>query len=60
MAKGYRAAIQYVAMNDEPICMDIEEMKCMPSVQVVAVAFGKDYETVAAAVVRYRERFMQD
>lgn len=60
--KGYRAAVQYIAENDEPtIACAVEGIEGDPtsmigfaSVQAVAVAFGKEYGEVAVAVIRQR------
>lgn len=56
MAGSYRKGIESIALNDEPECLDVEEMVGYASVMVIADAFGKTSEEVAAAVVRWRLR----
>lgn len=51
---GYKEVIEYIAMNDEPLVTDAEQMVGMPSVQTCAIAFGKEYEKVAEDVVKFR------
>ncbi|MBI41243.1 MAG: hypothetical protein CMF59_16730 [Leptospiraceae bacterium] len=53
---GYRAAIKWIAENDESSCRDAEEMENLISVSLVSDLFGKQNHEVAEAVVRYRER----
>lgn len=55
-AKGYRAAVEYIAMNDEPRILSADDMAGYPSVQVIAIAFGKTIEQVAEAVIKAREK----
>jgi hypothetical protein len=56
MSGSYRKAIEAIALNDEPLEMDVEAMAGMASVMVVAVAFDKDQDKVAADVIRFREK----
>lgn len=52
---GYKEVIEYIALNDEPLIMEAEDLVGFPSVQTCAIAFGKTYEQVAAAVSKYRK-----
>lgn len=52
--KGYRAAVEYIALNDEPLIMEAEVMAGYPSVQAVGVGFGKTDQEVAEAVIKSR------
>lgn len=54
---GYKEVLEYIAMNDEPLCLDVDIMFGMPSVQTCAIAFGKPYEQVAADVVKFRVKY---
>lgn len=56
MAGSWRKAIASIAENDEPDILDTEEMIGYASVMVVADAFDKTSEEVAAAVIRYRKK----
>lgn len=53
-AKGYKAAVEYIAFNDEPRIRCADDMAGYPSVQAVAIAFGKTSEQVAEAVIKAR------
>lgn len=53
---SYREAIEYIALNDEPMEMDAEAMTGMPTVHLVSVIFGTPRETVAQDVVDYRAK----
>jgi hypothetical protein len=53
---SYRELIAYVALNDEPTCMDVEDMVGHASVHAINVAFGTPLEVVAKDVVNYRKR----
>lgn len=57
--EGYKAIVEYIALNDEPMCLDAETLIGQPSVQVAAIAFGKTYEQVAEAVVKFRIKHNQ-
>ena len=59
MRASYREAIAFIAANDEagnPGALDVEEVATLLTVALVADLWRKDEETVAADVVRYRER----
>lgn len=51
---SYRVAIEWVALNDEPDELDVDEMSGLISVNLVAYLFGKSHESVAESVVKYR------
>jgi hypothetical protein len=53
---SYRKAIEYIALNDEPLCMDVEYLSGFISVQVVSVLFGVDSEKIARDIVKYKEK----
>ena len=47
-------AVQWIALNDESTCHDVEEMAEMISVMLVADLYDKDPIDVARAVVGHR------
>lgn len=51
---SYRAAIAYIALNDEPCELDAKQVTGMPSVHLVSVIFGTPADVVAQDVVDYR------
>lgn len=51
---SYRKGVAYIALYDEPHCMDADEMRGYASVHVLAEVFDKDEFKVAQDVVRYR------
>lgn len=57
---GYKEVVEYIALNDEPLILTAEELVGFPSVQTCAIAFGKTYEQVAEAVVKYRKNIHHD
>lgn len=54
--EGWKAALEYVAMNDEPTLLDAEALHGQPTVQLLGIVFGKTTEDVAAAVVKFRKK----
>lgn len=56
MTYGYRAAVECVALGDEPGELDPEAMAGYASVHAVAAGFGKTTREVAEAVVRVRRK----
>ena len=52
---SYRKGVVYIALNDEPRCVDAEEMRGYASVHVLAEVFDKDEFKVAQDVVKYRK-----
>lgn len=62
MAKrlGYKAGVEFIALNDEPTYMSDEEQEWMAgfaSVHLLALLFNKEPATVAADVVKYRRNY---
>jgi len=53
---SYRAAVAWVAGNDDPGVVDVETVRCMVTVGLVADLFGVEVERVAADVVKLRRR----
>lgn len=53
---SYREGIQIIAFNDEPLCMDEEEMFGMCTVMMLAALFEVPQERVARDVVRLRKK----
>ena len=51
---SYMDGLDYIARNDEPTCMDDDEMVGMASVQLLAALFGIEPRWVAFDVVRIR------
>jgi hypothetical protein len=58
--KTYRAAVKWVAENDEPHQMDVEEISSSISVLMISDLFKVDSEKVAKAIVRIRRKFLED
>lgn len=56
MSMSYRYGVEWIALNDEPECMDVEEVAGFISVCLLADLAHKDRHDVARAVVKYRER----
>lgn len=54
--EGWKAALEYVALNDEPAIIDAEALHGQPTVQLLGIVFGKTVEDVAEAVVRFRRK----
>lgn len=54
--KGYRAVIEFIAFNDEPLDMDITSIRDYISVITASVAFGKSQDEIAHAVKRLRAK----
>jgi cbb3-type cytochrome oxidase subunit 1 len=50
----YKAAVQWIAENDEPTWYGVDSVALMLTVVLVADLFGKTPEDVAKSVVRYR------
>ena len=53
---SYRVGVEWIAHNDEPGCMDVEEVGGMISVMLLADLFGKYTRHVAEDVIRARKR----
>lgn len=53
---GYRAAVKWIAMNDEPTEHRVEEMERLISVALVADMFGAETARVARDVIHLRAR----
>lgn len=51
---SYREAIEVIAFNDESAEHDPQVVAGLASVLVIAAIFGKDQDTVANDVVKYR------
>lgn len=57
--KGYRFGVEWIALNDDPGSSDaqnVEELRGLISVLLLADLFGKAPEDVARDVARYRAR----
>lgn len=57
---SYRDAIDFIALNDEPTIMDVEEVHALASVLLVASIFGTSQERVARDVVRLRHKLIAE
>lgn len=53
---SYREAAWWIALNDEPLELDLEVVESFISVGLVADIFGVSMERVARDVVRYRKQ----
>lgn len=58
--KGYRAAVEFVALNDEAGEMEVSRVADFISVHTISVAFGKTSADVAEDVVATRRRLARD
>jgi hypothetical protein len=58
-APSYREGVEYVAMNDEPTHLEVETVQYMPTVQLMAILFGKRVDEVAADVVAFRKKHIR-
>ncbi len=57
-SKGYRFAVEWIALNDGPgdsDALDPEAVQDLVSIALVADMFGKSTLEVAQAVVKYRQ-----
>jgi len=54
--KGYRLTVEFIALNDEPMDLDLESIRNYISTITASVAFGKRQEKIAADVLRWRRR----
>lgn len=55
---SYRNAVDFIAMNDEVDCLEVEQVQGFISTQLVADLFGVPTERVARDIVRLREKEM--
>lgn len=55
-APSYREGVEYVAMNDEPTHREVENVQYMPTIQLMALLFGKTVEEVAIDVIAFRKK----
>lgn len=56
MRQGYRFGVSWIAMNDEPSCLDFDAISEMISVMLLADLFGKDPLQVAKDIIKFRTR----
>lgn len=56
MRASYRHGVEWIALNDEPEEMDVDEVACLVSTCLLADLFGKEERVVAADVIRKRSR----
>lgn len=54
----YKYAVGWIALNDEPLERNPENVAGLISVLLVADTFGRKSEKVAADVIKYREEHM--
>jgi hypothetical protein len=53
--QGYRFGVRWIAMNDDPSTMNIDDIEGYISVGLLADLFGKDTRKVAEDVLQYRQ-----
>lgn len=53
---SYKRAIEWIAVNDETACTDVEELSALVSVVMVADLWERDPVDVAKDVLRSRRR----
>ncbi len=53
---GYRQGIEWIALNDDPLVMDFEDISCQISVCLLADLFGKEAREVGLAVLAFRRK----
>lgn len=51
-----KRAVSWIALNDEPTCLDVEEVSSLISTLLVADMFGKEPEEVARMIVDTRRK----
>ena len=56
MRASYRHGVRWIAENDEPDSLEADEIEGYVSTLLLADLFGKEPETVAADIVRQREK----
>lgn len=54
--KPYELGVAWIALNDEPLIKNVDEIAEMISVMLLAEIFGKDSLTVALDILKARER----
>jgi hypothetical protein len=52
----YNFAVEWIAMNDDPTCRDVETIAQLISVALIADTFERDPATVACDVLHVREK----
>lgn len=53
---SYREAVRFIAEEDEPLLMEVDDMNGMASVQLVACIFDVDADRVARDVIKLRKQ----
>jgi hypothetical protein len=53
---SYREGVLWIALNDEPEAMELEEVERIITVMFLADLFGVEVERVARDVIRKRQR----
>lgn len=56
LSPSYRRGVAWIAENDEPDSLDLDDVAGFISTLLLADLWGKDPEVVAEDVVRYRVR----
>lgn len=56
---SYDRHVEWIALNDEPTILDIEEAAQMLTITMTADLFDKSPEQVATDVVRFRDKHME-
>lgn len=51
---SYLEGLEYIALNDEPTSMSVDDVSGLPSVHLLAVMYGMTSQNVAFDVVRIR------
>jgi hypothetical protein len=57
---SYKHGVEIIALNDEPTCLDVQEVQCFISVTLLADLFDVPVETVARDVVKLRLKEASD
>lgn len=52
--RGIRVALEWIAANDEPLCLDVDEVAEAVTVLLIADCTGNDPRALAESIVRLR------
>ncbi len=53
---SYRGSVEFIALNDDPSCTDLDDVRGSLTVGLLADQYGKETEDVAKDVIAFREK----
>ncbi len=56
----YQKAIEWIALNDEPNMVDMEEINGLISVELAAFIFDKTNYDISEDVIKFRKKHIKD